>query len=749
LFNATPQGPFTEATVNYGSNLNPVPFGNYVVQITDACGRIATSELLIEFELPQPSAGAYNNGCFSLFGRINIAVPTTKIVSATITAAPSTYTATLPQDVSSSITIQGELNLYNMPLGTYTITFTDNCGFTYQKTLTVPPFVEKDFFLVTLPACDAGFGTVRYQSGNGDLTQVTITAAPSSFGQSLPLDVSSNIIADGDFYMGSLPEGNYTFSATDVCGIVKIRTIFVEGYHPPQDPYLYVANCGSFSVKVTDGSNGTEGVSYWLQKYYPETNTWGHLSTAAVYTEGTIPTGTNSTKLTNFTFMNNLNFTGKFRVIKKFETFSNASSANTMCISVMGEFTYEDGLSINTAYTLACVGSPNDVMLEITGQPTSFKIIEKNGQPYFFDNGTSNIFVNVDPAEYVFQIENDCGDIVTQGFNVLTLPSIADASQPDDMVLCVENGTAATYQYHLTDQNAGVLGPLYSAMYTITYHLTFEDADTGVNALPEYYTSTGNGQTIYARLIHNEISLCHGVTSFKLFVGEYQEPIIATSGTICNNSRLGLSANPGYSSYLWSTGETTQDIFVTEPGIYTVIVEKNYGTTSCDGYAEVEIKESVTPEIIKIESTDWTEDNNVITVHTQGAADLEYSLDGVNFQASNVFTGLGTGLFTIYVKDAHGCGQTSKEVVLLNYPNYFTPNGDGSHDMWNIKYASMEPHMKVVVMDRYGKIITAFGSTSRGWDGTLNGIQLPSTDYWFVVTREDGRELKGHFAMLR
>ena len=753
-FNNTPAGPFTASSVSYGSASNPVPFGTYVVEITDSCGRTDTETLLIEFVKPVPSASATNNGCFSLFGRINLSVPDTKIVIATITAAPAAYTQTqsLPHDVSSVVNAQGELNLLDMPIGTYTITFTDNCGFTYSKNITVPPFVEKDFFLVTLPACEPGFGTVRYQSGNGDLTNVQITAAPSTYAQSLPYDVSANIIANGDFYMGNLPAGTYTFTGTDICGIVKEKTIDVIGYTPATDNFTYTANCGSFSIKVTDSSNGTEGVTYWMQKYYPESNAWGNMYNGTLYTEGQVPVAANSQKLLNYVVKNNINLVGKFRIIKKFETFSNASSANTICLSVLGEFTYTDQFSINTAYSLACVGKPNDVLLDITGQPTAYRIIEKNGAPYSFDNGTSNIFVDLAPAEYVFQIEDDCGNIVTQGFNVQTLPSIADATQPEDLVLCVEANSGGNYQFNLKDQDDDILGPLNSnsVMYTITYHATFEDADMGVNAIPALHMSAGNGEEIFARLVHNEISLCHGVTSFKLFIGQYREATIATVGTICNEGRILLKANAGFSSYLWSNGATTQNVYVTEPGIYSLIAENGYGTTSCDSYVEVEIKGSETPEIKKIDTKDWTQDENMITVYATGeGSEMLYSLDGVKYQHENVFTGLEAGVYTVYVKDAHGCGQDTKEIVLLNYPNYFTPNGDGSHETWNIRYAAKEPHMKVVIMDRYGKIITAFGSTSKGWDGTLNGIQLPSTDYWFVVTREDGKEHRGHFAMLR
>lgn len=748
-FNTNAGGPFTDATVNYGSVTNPVPFGNYEVEITDSCGRTATTTLLVEFVMPKPTATGTNNGCFSEYGRIRITVPQQKIVVATIIAAPSTYTVALPQIVTANINAQGRLTLNNMPLGTYTIVFTDDCGFEYQKDIEVPPYVEKEFDIATLPACDAGFGTVRVRSGNGMLQSASITAAPSAFGHTLPYSVSANIDAEGNLYMAGLPQGTYTFTATDVCGVVKAQTINVEGYMPPQNSFVYTPNCGGFSVKITDASNGVEASSYWLQKFNPATGTWGHPSNGNAYNEGTVPVTGNSIKLSNNTVRNNLNYAGKFRVVKKFETFSTGSAENTICLSVLGEFEYTEGFSINSAYSLACLGTPNNVMLDVTGYPTAYKIIEKNGVPFDFDNGTSNIFTNLQPAEYVFEIEDTCGNIVTRWFNVQSLPAIASATNPGDMIICAEAGTVQNHEFHLTDQNAGVLGSLFSATYTITYHLTQEDADNGVNALPEFYTNVTNGQTIYARLVHNEISICHGTTSFRLFIGDYQEPVITTSGSICNEGRLMLSAGAGYSSYLWSTGETTRSILVTDPGVYTVIVEKAYGNKSCDGFAEVEIKASFTPTIEKVDTKDWTREDNAITVYTKEAGEYEYSIDGVNYQAENVFTGLETGVYNVYVKDMNGCGQDIKEVVLMHYPNFFTPNADGVHDRWRIEYSVKEPHMNVTIFDRYGKLITSFGPNHEGWDGTLNGAQLPSTDYWFVVTREDGRELRGHFAMLR
>ena len=90
-----------------------------------------------------------------------------------------------------------------------------------------------------------------------------------------------------------------------------------------------------------------------------------------------------------------------------------------------------------------------------------------------------------------------------------------------------------------------------------------------------------------------------------------------------------------------------------------------------------------------------------------------------------------------------------QKVWLLNYPRFFTPNGDGFHETWRIENQELEPNFTVFIYDRYGKLLHYFPSNSNGWDGTYNGNLMLSTDYWFVVNRQDGRRLMGHFALKR
>uniref|UniRef100_UPI0037C14152 T9SS type B sorting domain-containing protein n=1 Tax=Flavobacterium sp. TaxID=239 RepID=UPI0037C14152 len=86
-------------------------------------------------------------------------------------------------------------------------------------------------------------------------------------------------------------------------------------------------------------------------------------------------------------------------------------------------------------------------------------------------------------------------------------------------------------------------------------------------------------------------------------------------------------------------------------------------------------------------------------------------------------------------------------------PTYFTPNGDGINDTWNIVGLN-QANAKLYIFDRYGKLLKQLSptDTSQGWDGTYNQQLLPSTDYWFTLDyTENGvaKQFKAHFSLNR
>jgi gliding motility-associated-like protein len=178
-------------------------------------------------------------------------------------------------------------------------------------------------------------------------------------------------------------------------------------------------------------------------------------------------------------------------------------------------------------------------------------------------------------------------------------------------------------------------------------------------------------------------------------------------------------------------------------------VKNIYGIFSCDATKDFIVTNSGPATIQSIETSDWSSSNNSATITVIGLGSYLYSLDNVVFQTSSTFTNLLPGFYTVYVKDEYGCGTVQGEFVLLNYPKYFTPNGDGFNDTWQIKFSSFEPQLNVDIFDRFGKFIIRLKGGETGWDGTYNGQNVVSTDYWFVVTRQDGKVYRGHFSLKR
>lgn len=146
-------------------------------------------------------------------------------------------------------------------------------------------------------------------------------------------------------------------------------------------------------------------------------------------------------------------------------------------------------------------------------------------------------------------------------------------------------------------------------------------------------------------------------------------------------------------------------------------------------------------------------DSHTITVFPQTPGTYLYQLNYGPIQESNVFTNVAPGTeHFITVIDPNGCSEpiTIENIVVVGYPPYFTPNGDGYNDLWNVYGLGSES--TVHIFDRFGKLIKQISPGGAGWDGTYNGEPLPATDYWFKVSYpENGvrKEFKSHFSLKR
>jgi gliding motility-associated-like protein len=91
-----------------------------------------------------------------------------------------------------------------------------------------------------------------------------------------------------------------------------------------------------------------------------------------------------------------------------------------------------------------------------------------------------------------------------------------------------------------------------------------------------------------------------------------------------------------------------------------------------------------------------------------------------------------------------------KVLKALHIPNAFSPNGDGIHDRWEIKYLNTYPGAAVEVYNRYGQLVYRSAGYSQSWDGTFNGNPLPVGTYYYIINPKNGRsQMSGYVDIIR
>lgn len=352
-----------------------------------------------------------------------------------------------------------------------------------------------------------------------------------------------------------------------------------------------------------------------------------------------------------------------------------------------------------------------------------------------------------------------CSFTTTIGFVVDDLPEIF--AIPANLTSVCDDESDPAFQdgvfaFDTSTFNASILGN--QTGMTVNYF------DQNGNPLPSPLPNpfVSGTQNLTVEVINTINNSCTANSVVSLVVNPL--PIIDLLGDelICSdnphftktiNAGLADASTVGAFTYKWFfngteiPSETNYTLVVNTEGTYEVEVQNIHG---CTITRTITVVSSNKATIDAIEVVDLSE-NNSITVIVSGQGNYVYSLDNENFQESDTFYNLNAGIYTVYVMDLNRCGTRSEEVSVLGIPKFFTPNGDGYNDHWNIKGFNPNINSKatISIFDRYGKMLKQFNPMSGGWDGTYNGNLMPSTDYWYTVQLEDGRSRKGHFSLRR
>ena len=349
-----------------------------------------------------------------------------------------------------------------------------------------------------------------------------------------------------------------------------------------------------------------------------------------------------------------------------------------------------------------CIGT------SLTIPTTSNNGITGTWSPAFDPNTTTTYTFNPDAGQ--------CADNVdmTIGITPLTIPTFT-AIDP----ICIGD----TIGPLPTTSNNGIAGTWSP--------LTIDNTTT------TEYTFTPNG------------SGCFDETTLEIVVLQQVTPIFQIDD-ICIGETIPLLPNFSQEGIVGTWSPAINNLVTT-----TYTFTPDSGQCANSTTETIQVNPINTLAIITENTSAPFESNQIIEVTvTGGSGNYEYQLDGGNWQTSSIFQNVvGCQDHIVKVRDAEGCSnEPESTVTILSYPKFFTPNGDGFNDFWNIKCLRNSAGL-VSIFDRFGKLLKQFKTTSAGWNGTYNNNLMPTNDYWFLVTYYDEngieKEFRSHFTLRR
>lgn len=411
-------------------------------------------------------------------------------------------------------------------------------------------------------------------------------------------------------------------------------------------------------------------------------------------------------------------------------------------IALLGCDDNNDGIS--AAFDTSVV--EQTVLGSQTGMVVTYKDASGNSLPSPLPNPFTNTTPNMQTI--TIRVTNPLTGCYKETPLVLNTSNKPAVTIIGDVYACDEGNGFGTFDFADIEQQ--ILGTLTG----VSLSFTLPDNSTLVHPLPATYrNAVPYAERIKVHAVQTANTNCF--TDFEFNLRTSAIPVISLSDdyTICGSDpSIHLTENSSYDSWIWkdASGNTLSSAYqadIINEGQYTLTVTDTQNGIVCDNTTTFTVIRTALPHINDVEVKDFST-NNTITVIATGDGTLEYALNNGSYARNDTFTNLEPGVYTVHVRDREGCGYDNKIVTVLDYPRYFSPNGDNVNDYWQIKNLWNYPNAEVIIYDRYGKLITMLKNNDKGWDGTYEGSLLPATDYWFEA-RINNRSIKGHFSLVR
>ncbi len=274
------------------------------------------------------------------------------------------------------------------------------------------------------------------------------------------------------------------------------------------------------------------------------------------------------------------------------------------------------------------------------------------------------------------------------------------------------------------------------------------------------------------------LTAASGCDSVVTFIITVNPPLsvnpTVTDTSICLNDPLTLTAtSSGNGTVTWysdaagttvvGTGTSFTPSF-TGAGTYIFYVQEEVnGCTSPGGLIPVTVNVSEVTASVNADPISGFVPLEVSFTGTSTGNTFEWNFgDGATdnvLEATHTYNELGTYTAELTVSDNGNCPITIPFVIevigesSILIPNVFTPNGDGSNDVFTVVGTNLTD-VNCKIFNRWGQKLYEWDRVKGYWDGrTLAGEEVPDGTYFYIVKAKgiDGKEYfeKGGFSLIR
>ena len=707
-------------TIPYSSNgtFTNLSAGTYTVNVRDAGGCIASDTVTLVVPPPITSTVTASTTMLSCFGDNNATIT----ANATTGGQGTNYTFTLNM-LSPTVSSSGpqSSNVFsNLGAGTYQVVVTDgyNCEFiSANVVINQPTEVEASLVAASTPTCtvDATL-TLSAIGGTGTYTysnDQTFTTILGTFTTSTTFSVTP---------------GTYQYYVRDSNGCVanvsnEITIDPLPILEVDLDGTNLVINCvgDNTGVIVATAQGGLGSYVYTLQDGAGNDILPAPVqSSPGVFTD--LPAGT-------------------------YQVYVESGDCLTTSAQIIITEPAAPLIANYTVTNVTCSGS-NDGMLEITasGGTGVIKYAISPQLNQFFD---SPIFEDLAPGTYQAIAQDELGCFVLIDFTIddpipVTLSIVGGSILPEvcqgdlDGEFTIEiSGGNLPYSVSLDDINGTYTtgGPTQTQFDFIGLaggdHVVYVRDALGCES---EWNITFPESVLIDPQVEVEFGCVNNAPSNTV--------IVTVDASITDPSDLDYSLDGG--------PYQASNVFIDVPAGTGHYIDVRH-TNGCIQRTELFDIPDFDPLVLLLEESGL---NQFTATTTGGSQPYLYTLNGEDYGSTNTFDIYETGTYTVTVTDANGCTATASifmEHIDVCISNYFTPNGDGVQDDWGPGCTEQYPNLTFDIYDRYGRVIATLG-VGQKWDGTYNGNELPSGDYWYVVKlndANDNRDFVGHFTLYR